>query len=384
MTRSLRARLADAAMSLTTALLPHAMRDWSSAMRAEIAHIGDENAALRFALGCLWCAVRARFAVMLRRVTGAAHRTGSQFMPFAAELSAHPRSLALICASAATCLGLGYMAIADAPFRMLAMNAAALTIGFALLMVLVSAQRRGGLTRGVVSLGLGLGLLATSLFGLTVEGASRWLLIGGIAIQPSLIVVPVMTVVMSRARDPMSVAGLVIAALALALQPDRAMAGALATGLAVVAMFRPERPVLLAHAAAILAFAWTLTQPDALPAMPHVDQIVWTSFSVHPLAGLAVVGGLLLLLVPALAGMLADRTHREAYAVFGAVWLALIVAAMLANYPTPLVGYGASAIIGYVLSIIGLPLRVSAAPVEEGSAVRAGQSDDLSLRMRLA
>ena len=45
-------------------------------------------------------------------------------------------------------------------------------------------------------------------------------------------------------------------------------------------------------------------------------------------------------------------------AVFGTVWLGVIVAAALGNYPTPLVGYGGSAILGYALSLSFMPGRV--------------------------
>lgn len=31
----------------------------------------------------------------------------------------------------------------------------------------------------------------------------------------------------------------------------------------------------------------TLTKPDMLPAIPYVDQILWSAFSVHPLVGTA-------------------------------------------------------------------------------------------------
>ena len=37
------------------------------------------------------------------------------------------------------------------------------------------------------------------------------------------------------------------------------------------------------------------------------------------------------------------------FAVFGATWLAVIAFAVVGNYPTPLVGYGSSAILGYCL-----------------------------------
>lgn len=59
-----------------------------------------------------------------------------------------------------------------------------------------------------------------------------------------------------------------------------------------------------------------------LPAIPHVDQILHSAFNVHALAGIAVVFGALLLLVPAPIGRAHDAENRGIYPFFGAVWLA--------------------------------------------------------------
>gem|GEM_PF-4310662 len=95
--------------------------------------------------------------------------------------------------------------------------------------------------------------------------------------------------------------------------------------------------------------------------MPYVDQILYTASAVHPVAGLAVLAGSVLLLVPALAARRSGTEDQAAYAVFGALWAALVVAAALGNYPTPLVGYGGSAIIGYLVSLMAFSHRVAVA-----------------------
>jgi hypothetical protein len=154
-----------------------------------------------------------------------------------------------------------------------------------------------------------------------------------------------------------------LAACALAAQPDRAMAAVLVAGMAAVLLARPGRLPALALAAAIAGFGVAMLQPDALPAVPFVDRIFYTAFDVHPAAGAAVIAGCVLLLAPALAGWRGNAERPAAYA-FGACWAAVIVAAALGNYPTPLVGYGGSAVLGYLLSAGLLP----AAP---GNAARA-------------
>jgi hypothetical protein len=128
--------------------------------------------------------------------------------------------------------------------------------------------------------------------------------------------------------------------------------------------------VLVALAAASAGFLVTLLRADVQPAVPYVDRILYTAFDVHPAAGLAVLAGSALLIIPAIVGGLHGPENREAHAVFGAVWLAVIAAAALGNYPTPLVGYGGSAIIGYVVSLLALPKHASGA-----AAGRTGHED---------
>jgi hypothetical protein len=88
--------------------------------------------------------------------------------------------------------------------------------------------------------------------------------------------------------------------------------------------------------------------------VPHVDNILATSFEVHPAAGLAVLLGSMLLVLPAAVAWVRDPGERAVYAALGSVWLAAIAAAALGNYPTPVVGYGGSAIIGYILALAAL------------------------------
>lgn len=254
-------------------------------------------------------------------------------------------------------MGLGYLAAAGAPAQYLAVNAATLIVG---LLGLAAWKKWAGPTAtlsGLAALGIGLALLATALLGHSLDGATRWVRVGQLTLQPGLILGPLLAVLFSRDRGVLATTGVVITAAALALQPDRATAGALTAGLAALAIANPDRRVLLALSAASLAFAVALVRPDTLPAQPFVEQVLYSAFQTHWLAGLAVWIGAVLLIVPAIYGWVRDPEYRPTYAVFGAVWLALIVASVLGNYPTPLVGYGASSVLGFILCMAGLPVR---------------------------
>ena len=293
-----------------------------------------------------------------------------------------PRAVGIACALSATLLGLLYLHAAGAPTSQLIVNALSLVMGLALFAV-IPQSAQGSRAAGGVVLALGVMLLATATFGVSVDGASRWIRVAGVSLQLSLVVLPGMLVLFARAGGVLATTGVVLAAVGLGLQPDRAMAGTMAAALAV---YRQERQVVLALTAAGVSFAVTLLRPDSLPAVPYVDQILYTSFDVHPLAGIAVLGGALLLIVPALAGLWMDSTNRTAHAVFGIVWLGIVVAAALGNYPTPVVGYGGSAILGYALSLSFMPFEARSTAVAKAQtqdSTRTDTTGSAELRVRV-
>lgn len=382
MSAGLRRRLADLACRALLASLPPSMQAWGWAIRCETASIPDDTKALLFTLsslcGLLPRAVASHLLNLFASLTGggASFAGDSTIMRTYEAAMCRPRTLGIACAIGAVVLGLAYLAIAGAPTRYLGINLGALAIGLALMALLGSAAAVGRQWIGTAIAAMAAALLATALLGAKVDGAARWVNLGGLAIQLSLILLPVMLIAFSRTRTVPATAGMIAAATAMALQPDRAMAGMLALGLGTLAITCRDRHVVIAFAAAVFGFAATLARADTLPAVPYVDQIFYSSFDVHVVAGLAVLGGSALLLLPAIIGWRRDAENRATYAVFGAVWLAAIGAAALGNYPTPIVGYGGSAIIGYALSLLGLPRLAGA---HAGAASRAREETGRTL-----
>ena len=382
MSVGLRRGLVDLACRALQATLPASLQSWGWAVRCEAASIPDDTRALLFTLDSL-CGLMPR-AVASRLLQpfasligdGAPVSGGSTTMNIYHATIRRPRALGIVCVVGAVMLGLAYMAVAGAPTRYRWINAGALAIGMAILALLgrtLAPDRRW--TGGAIIAMAGV-LLATALLGSEIDGAARWVNLGGLAIQPSLILLPVMLVTFSRTRSVLATAGIIAAAAAMALQPDRAMAGMLALCLAALAVIRHDRHVVVALAAGVTGFAATLVRADTLPAAPYVDQILYSSFDVHAGAGLAVLGGLALLPIPAIVGWSRDAGDRATYAAFGAVWFAAITAAALGNYPTPIVGYGGSAIIGYALSVLALP---KLAGVDAGIVSRTGAETDRTM-----
>jgi hypothetical protein len=323
-------------------------------MQSEIEQIEGDRQALTFALGCLWGGWRSATLEQLSFRT-----RGKDMADDHNNALREPRTIGLACAVAATFLGIFYLVAAGAPARYAVVNLAALLLGLVALGAVDKAALHGRGSSGPAVALLGASLLATALFGASADGASRWIWIGPLSVQVSLVAVPFMLVCFAAHRNRLATAGIALAALALAIQPDRAMAGVLALGLAALATARRDVFSITALLAALAAFAVTLARPDALPAVPFVDRILFTSFSVHPVAGAAILLGLGLLVLPAIAGRQGGPADDGAYRVFGAIWIGSIAAAALGNYPTPVVGYGGSAILGYVLSLAAFPPRLA-------------------------
>lgn len=358
---ALRRRLANLMCDLIDKLLPSCTHHWGHAIRNEVAAIDDDSKALHFATCSLFGLVpRALLFRVLRPIASMAEDAprpsgDPSAMNILDNALSTPRSVGIVCAIAATLLGCFYMIMGAAPWAYLAINLGALVIGLLTLALLSLSAFPLAISRSATILILGLTLLATSVMGVEAEGVSRWIKLGPLVIQPSLVVLPMMIIGFAQTRDRLSTLGMIIAAIAIAVQPDRAMAGALMAGMIALNALRRDSFTMTAALSSVGAFVITMARPDASPAMPFVDQIIYLSFDVHAIAGIAVVGGLSLLVLPAVAGVRFENDIRTASLVFGAVWTAIIIAAALGNYPTPLVGYSGSAVLGYVLSLAMLP-----------------------------
>jgi hypothetical protein len=360
MSLSWRRRAADLVGSALLAALPARLRPWGQGIQAEISEIPDDSKALLFALGSFCGLVPwAMLAQVLEQLDGlvggeAAKATTTEDLDVAKD---RLQAVGILCAAIAVALGLAYLAVAGAPAIFIEVNAIALAIGLTLLAIIGRVTSAVRLPAGVVMFVPALLLLATSVVGVRVDGVARWLRLSALLVQPSLLLLPAMLVAFARSRSPQSAAALVIAAVALALQPDRAMAAVMVAGLATLAILRCDRLVTIALAASLLAFLVTLIRADSLAPSAFVEQVIRSAFELHLLAGTAVIGGSALLLVPAMIGWRHDPESRHVHAVFGIVWLTATLAAAIGNYPTPVVGYGGSAVIGYVIGLAMLPRR---------------------------
>ncbi len=137
-------------------------------------------------------------------------------------------------------------------------------------------------------------------------------------------------------------------AVVIALQPDRASAAALLAGVAVLLWFNRNAASWIMLGLAAISLAATIAQPDPLDPVRFVEEVLVDSWRLHPALAMSLFAALAMAwLTP-----LARATNQDRVPLLGALGCmgGFVVAAMIGSYPMPLIGYGASAIIGYGLA----------------------------------
>jgi hypothetical protein len=262
-----------------------------------------------------------------------------------------------------TGLGITAQGSAGAPTSAMMVQAAAGLAGLVIAIVLALTGWRPGLRGATAIAAVAVFAVLTTLAD-PAGGVHRWTMIGPVAVQPSLIVLPFVVWGWSGVRSSWALAGLTAAvAVLMAAQPDAAACGGLFLGLVGVAIAR--RSVSASEGAtmavALAATVWAATRPDDLPAVAYVERVVFEAFAANPVMG--VIAGLAVVAIPGLIGWRAwSKRPEDAALLFGltGLWVALTVAAFVGNYPVPVVGYGASSLLGWLVSL-GLAARKTAA-----------------------
>ena len=240
--------------------------------------------------------------------------------------------------------GLAYLYAFGAPQSFVLINAGALVMG---LIWIAIAPRVSGLLSLRIIAGLAIVLLALPLVtGPEVKEVSRWVPIGPFQLHAGALAVPLLAfaAVLDRSYTPAWLLGAVFLA---TLQPD---AGTLfgICGLAIGLYFakpdwKPGIVAITAFMAALYAHLRGMLAPQ-----PFVERVLSELFIANPLAGLA----LLLALVASLLLILriAPQPLSVRTALAGTLG-GFSLAALMSNYPSVLIGYGASPIIGFALAL---------------------------------
>jgi cell division protein FtsW (lipid II flippase) len=270
-----------------------------------------------------------------------------------------PRAIIIGCGVTATLAGLAYLGLVEAPATYLVMNGAALLLAVSLVWLVASSGALIDRAAGPICIGGALLLVGTLLLGPEVEGVRRWLALGPVLLQPGLVVLPLMLAVFSRSPNGLATVGIATAVVVLALQPDRALSSALAAGLFVLLTLERRPSTGVIFLVALGASVATFLQPDALPAVEHVEGVYADALSSGIAESILVFVGTGLLLLPGWFAFHSAADQRARLAAFGAFWVVVVMAAAVGDYPTPLLGYGPSAILGHFLGSLAFTTRSS-------------------------
>lgn len=196
-----------------------------------------------------------------------------------------------------------------------------------------------------------LAMLATVLVDPGLDGVHRWLTLGPVRLHIGLLLLPSLLIVHLAYPSRAALVALLAATLMLALQPDFGTALALALGLVPAALLRGTWSDRLALGAAWAAVGASALRPDTLLPVPLVEGVLMASWDWHWLAGpLSVAGATALpLLLMKLAA--ANRAVQRAALSLAALWFGLLLASLVGAYPVPMLGYGASAVLGLALAV---------------------------------
>lgn len=263
------------------------------------------------------------------------------------------RERLLACGALAAAVGCGIVSLAlgGAPASYSAVNAAAL--GLAALAVLVPGQRHAAWPGTLVLLAAPVLLATTLLAGPEILGVHRWIAAGPLKLHAGMLLVPALVAVVATRRDWACFAALALCALLAWRQPDFATALALACGLIFATAGRPLQPVERAmRLVTAVAMVLTSFQPDPLQPVRFVETALADGMQISPALGLAMALSLALALVlpPWLLARSDPERQRAARGIIGAM-VGFTLPSLLSAYPQPLVGYGASSILGYGIAI---------------------------------
>ena len=271
-----------------------------------------------------------------------------------ARASFQRRVPALLALIVPTLAGVAYLAAFGAPMSYVAINAGALLPGLAWIAFGRAPSTKTG-NRIVMAVLLAL-FFAPLVTGPETVGVARWLPVGPFVLHSGALAFPALAVLAARQREDAALV-LSLAVLAALFQPDAAL------GFAIVfaaAGLHDRTKDWSAGLVAIVGFlaAIAMALRGELPAQPFVERVLVDTAIAAPLVALGLFAALGIGFWHMLARVPLEPHSRFALAgsLFG-----FSLMAILSNYPSVLIGYGAAPILGYALAL-GL---VPSAPQQE-------------------
>lgn len=248
-------------------------------------------------------------------------------------------------------IGLALLAGGGAPTAWLAVQAGAAVLALALLLPQVR-QFLPRLTT-VLLFAVPLALLATRFLDDGTDGVHRWLSVGPVQLHIGMLLLPALLTVHARGDNSASGVSLMACGMTIGHQPDFGMAVALAVAVVTILLVRRNQRDLMLVLAAVLAFPASWSN-DPLQPVPMVEHVLTDSWQWAVWTGpLALIGALILPVTLLVQARTNPALTLPAVTLTG-LWLGLLLASLIGHYPVPLLGYGASAVLGWGLALAWL------------------------------
>jgi len=219
----------------------------------------------------------------------------------------------------------------------------------------VALLQRRGVAAGVLAFSVA--VIGGTFFFAGLHGVHRWVSLGPFLLQPAAIVIPLFLI--CTGSSPRSVVWIFAftTVTLLALQPDPASATALLAGMVVRRAFGKERVSAFEWTAtalllALVVFSWS--RKDPLPQVQHVEGILALARSINPALARGGLISLLVLPLPFVICARAPSCEKATSASLAAYFVVLELVCITGRFPVPIMGYGASLVIGYVLALAWL------------------------------
>ena len=188
-----------------------------------------------------------------------------------------------------------------------------------------------------------------------LDGVHRWIAIGPVRINISMVVLPIIMVVLwelLNARGLWVAATLVlIICILLFIQPDASQLTSFAVPMMIMLCSKTNKNIFRLMITGVglvfIVVSWLFL--DSLPPVSYVEGIVGLVASMGYIW--LILGVLALVILPIPFLLFPPRNFRLVSVCIGLYYSFVLLSTLIGNFPVPLMGYGISPILGYFISI---------------------------------
>jgi hypothetical protein len=195
-------------------------------------------------------------------------------------------------------------------------------------------------------------LLACTFAGPAVDNVHRWIALGPLKLHAAMLLMPLLAVQTFRHDKRIIAVSVTLAALVIALQPDRASAAALFfTAFCWLCLSRSGWS-LVAVVSSGASLISTMLKADTLPPVRFVENVISDAAAVHAGIAVSLIATMLLAIaVPIYTGLRNGPAKAAPLVALSACMTGYFIASLVGPYPVPLLGYGVSPILGFGLAL---------------------------------